>query len=50
MARIKLISLCFIFLHLANSCCGTELNIDSKIRPEQLSLDDFANITNALDN
>lgn len=28
----------------------SELNIDSKIRPEQLSLDDFANITNALDN
>ena len=27
-----------------------ELNIDSKIRPEQLSLNDFANITNALDN
>ena len=28
----------------------SELNIDSKIRPEQLSLNDFANITNALDN
>ena len=39
MARIKLISLCFIFLHLANSCCGTELNIDSnKLKNWMLSV------------
>ena len=39
MIKIKLISLCFLFLYLANSCFGTELNIDSnKLKNWMLSV------------
>ena len=39
MIRLKLISLLFLFFYLANSCFGTELNIDSnKLKNWMLSV------------